>query len=807
MSQTTATADMRRKQIDAASQAGNPYALLIVAESYLSDVPDDVEVLLLAVRAYIALGLTGAARRLLERCTPPAELHAQLAASIPNAEQRIPWSRFDGQFQDNLKIFDQRTGLAQEVCNVWRQSRHKLQLLVTTSGSYQVFSRLTAAPGWLPCLAPHNQLSSVEKLKSEWSGKVIPPLALNGVGLGYIPRDVSAATRHTLLSYSAPLVVIEPSPLAWAVVLHLFDWRELFAEERISFCAGPEALAQLELLLRDDTRQVPYLLTNSLPWPDGCSDQEITSRLDAALGRHGATHQTLLRHASASYAGRDASWWARRYANAGQSEPPLRVLGITSRFTTVLQYSMRDWLAAYQHHGHDTRLHIELDDYSQVSPIRLLREIESYQPDLVLIIDHLQSESPETYPPNLPGICWIQDTMPHLFNPEAGENVRPLEFVIGQGFPELLTRFAYPPERFYPCLIPTNPQQMVDPDEKPADLEPYRCDVMFATNASLPPEQLYQQRRQLLTDPATRLLDAAYEILMSAVRQPWFRGDYDYAGVLSRAEIETSLRVTTDAIRNHILATLHAIADTSLREQTVRAAAKWASETGGTLHLYGNGWEQRAEFAQYARGFIKHGLPLGRAFRAARISLHAGRNPALHQRVLDGLCAGGFFLIAEKPSDRAHALNQAINTHVQEKALTPPFQLRPADLPEPYASEYRRFLLIRGNDPDEGVTATHEMLMNVRAECEWNCRQTASGVWPRYDEVTYGSPEGLAARIDFFLTHEDERRALAAEMRQAVIERFTYDALVPATLKLMRAGLSGNRGGAESAKDAERQKI
>ena len=151
----------------------------------------------------------------------------------------------------------------------------------------------------------------------------------------------------------------------------------------------------------------------------------------------------------------------------------------------------------------------------------------------------------------------------------------------------------------------------------------------------------------------------------------------------------------------------------------------------------------------------------------------------------------GVLSLSEKPSDTAHALNQAIYEHVRDKRLTPPFPLTPADLPEPHAGEFARFLRIRGSDPQAGVVVTREMLLNVEAECAWQCRHNASSVWPRYGQVVYRGPDELAERIDYFLKHEDQRRELAGEMRQAVVERFTYDALVRAVLDSVGRALAG----------------
>ena len=104
------------------------------------------------------------------------------------------------------------------------------------------------------------------------------------------------------------------------------------------------------------------------------------------------------------------------------------------------------------------------------------------QPDLVVIIDHLQREYPQAFPPNIPGICWIQDMPATLVLHEAGRAVRPFEYVSGFGFMSAILDCEYPSERFLPQLIPTNPVQMLDPDERPEDLAPYTCDVMYATH-------------------------------------------------------------------------------------------------------------------------------------------------------------------------------------------------------------------------------------------------------------------------------------------------------------------------------------
>lgn len=792
MTNAATTTDPRREQILAAFRTGDAYGLLGGAEGYLRAVPADDEVRAVAVRAYAGLGLAGAAWRLLDHPALDGELRTRLAGQIPRCERRSAWCKLAARFSANLAVFNERTGLGNAVQAVWRAARSRLQLLHSSDGNYQVFSAWAEAPGWLPGLFPHDQFNRADEFRQQWQGRVVSALVVNGLGLGHLPLAIVAATRETFLDFSARIVLLEPSLLAWAVNLHLHDWRAVLGESRVTICAGPDAWQRLEQHLADVERITLKVLDSGPAWPGSFATEQVAARIDEANVARRTLQRELYQQVCQTLAERDAEWWARRLTEAGRGGAPLTVVGVTSRFTTVLKYAMRDLLAAFAHIGHRTHMFMEVDNSAHFAPIRLLRDMQRLQPDVIIIVDHLRHEYPALFPDNIPGICWIQDRLPHLFTKDAGRAVRPFEFVIGHGFPECLVDFDYPVDRFYPCVIPTNPDQMCDPQERAADLEPYRCDVMFATNASSTTAELHQRYREKYDDAGRGFVDAAYETLMSIVRQPEFCGDYDYEGLVALVEKEHGLAITDGGVRGDIVGALRGMADQHLREQTIAAAARWADGTGGRFNLYGRGWEQREEYARFARGVVEHGRPLGRAFRAARISLHAGCNPALHQRVLDGLCAGGFFLIAEKPSDMAHALNQAIYTHCREKELRPPFRLAPDDLPQPQADEFARFLRVRGGHPEEGIVITQDMVLNLQAECDWKCRQRPSGVWPRYHEVVYRGADELTARVEHFLEHEDERRELAAEMRAAVLENFTYDALVRAVLAFMRDVLAGH---------------
>src|SRR4029450_13855633 len=92
---------------------------------------------------------------------------------------------------------------------------------------------------------------------------------------------------------------------------------------------------------------------------------------------------------NSTYSAMNASAWSDCFA---AMDRPLRILGITSRYTTFLQYSMRDWLSAFERLGPQTRLGTEQSDHEITGPVAFAEATADFQPDLVVCIDHFRKE-------------------------------------------------------------------------------------------------------------------------------------------------------------------------------------------------------------------------------------------------------------------------------------------------------------------------------------------------------------------------------------------------------------------------------
>lgn len=779
------------------------YAVAAAAQRRVQADATDVGAWRSLVAAHAALALRTPLRRLLERAALAADVRAELCAALGGVERRVSWSTLARRFDANLAALGRLTPQADAVATAWRRRAARLELYEDGEGCAQVADRDAGADGlWLPALHPHHALVQRAALRRQWEGRVVRTLVVSGLGMGYVATDVFEASERTLLQFSPVVALIEPSLTAWAVVLHLHDWTGLLSSPRARVGVGVEAQAAFDALLADTDRHTPAIIPGGAPWGEGPDAAALAAAVEIEEARRARDRQERFARLSAQARAADsgapcesqeqtleASVLGERIRRAARGEQPLRVLGVTSRFTTVLQYSMRDWLRAFERAGHAVRVVMEPDDHAHFSPQRVQIEIESFAPDVVLLIDHLRHEYPQVIPDPIPSVCWIQDNLPHLFRPEAGRAVAAREIVIGHGFDECVGRFGYPAARFLPVRIPCDPSRLCDPAETDADLAPYRCDVMFASNHRLSYAQRRGQALGRFGGLAGEVFSRALERLEQDMRHPWFDGHYNFDSLVGTTLDAMELATRDAALRNELTGELLTLADTYLRESTIRTAAAWAAGTGRKLYLYGHGWKDHAEFSPFARGPVAHGIGLGRAMRAAKVCLHAGCNGALHQRVLDTLAAGGFVLIRDKLADTEHVRFRGLVAWHERRGGKTPYPLQAADLPAPLDEWIRRERYWGGLDPD-GVVNVQESHVDWWYQRMHDTREsTPSGIWPELPEVLFGGADHLAERLEHFVTADDHRGALAARMRVPVLEKFTYDALVREMLHFMGSAL------------------
>jgi hypothetical protein len=518
------------------------------------------------------------------------------------------------------------------------------------------------------------------------------------------------------------------------------------------------------------------------------------------------------------YAAKGARDFAARFDTARPGRP--RVLLLTTRFSTVLQYSTRDTAAAFERLGWEARVVIEPSPHHRVLSTALRAAVAEFQPDLVFQIDHLRHEHNGLFPANLPFACWIQDHLPHLATRAAGESVGALDFVLTDAAATYAEKFGYPARQ---CIA--LPKLTVDTLPLPSAGEgggegetqggdrrnlatlrltppPHRSplpqgerekdgdDLVFVSNASQSPEAMVEQAvatygqapesRELVTRCCRRMID----VYASGQSLPVYG---DVCTILTNSLAELGLKLPTDDFDRLARWLTHPFNDALYRQQALVWAADAAQNLGLTLALYGKGWEHHPRFAPFARGPVAYGKPLAQLTRRSRINLQIVPYLCLHQRLLDGLMAGGFFLVRTHPSDLAPgALLDFLIDHADTSARTTPAVA--ASLPLSLRGTFE--FLLNACRPCLSTTGAEDLVTMVRDWQEAGQLVPREGPLPLLDHTGFHDAQSLRDRVSRFVHAPALRDAVSATQRQSVAERLTYDAGIRRVVARMQTSLS-----------------
>ena len=615
-------------------------------------------------------------------------------------------------------------------------------------------------------------------------------VAVCGLGDGYLALLLAHNPPTLFMDKEQPVYLIEPEPQVLLQCLMIHDYAGAAGPiegARFRWFLGADWAQSLQACLAGD----PYLAAPSVTVGQGSDGATVQEGLREVAGRLAAREGEVASEITRYYARLGPADFAAAFS-AARAEPP-RVLLLTTRFSTVLQYSTRDTAAAFGRLGWESRVVIEPSPHHRVLRSAVASALAEFKPDLVFQIDHLRHEHDGLFPDNLPFACWIQDHLPHLASAEAGARVGEADFVLTDAIATYADKFAYPGRQCIPLPKLVVTADPAVPGEGPAD------DISFVSNASLTADAMLAEalRRHARNAPTRELITRC----CAAMVEVYDRGDAlptynDVCAVLRRALAELELSLSADGFDVLARWLTHPFNDALYRQQALRWAAAAAREHGWTLALYGKGWESHPEFRPHARGPVAYGEPLRRLTRRTRINLQIVPYLCLHQRLLDGLMAGGFFLVRTHPSDVAPAaLLQFLRDGAAGAARSTAEAL--ATLP-PTKHAALADLLARCR-PCLCTTGAEDVVAMTRAWQEAGQLTPDDGPLPMFGDVGFKDAAGLVARVRTFIDDAALRGRVVDRQRRSVGARLSYDSGVRRVVGRMRDLLFDTAAGAKSA--------
>ena len=591
-------------------------------------------------------------------------------------------------------------------------------------------------------------------------------ILLGGVSDGYLLNELAGKLSSIKGDFLPILYIVEPDPEVLINCMMLHDMTGPHGPiecENYHWYVGPgweEGLR--ETLVSDPLKPHPEVRTFAGRW-----SAEIKAHIDRLTQERTAPVKELTRQVKAYYDGLTRDELVGLLGPTPPRQP--RVLVLTSRFTTVLQYSSRDVADAFEQLGWQTRLIIEPSPTHRVTYMSLLQELHGFKPDMIFVIDHLRYETEGLYPPNLPYVCWIQDNMPNLTSTSAAESIGLRDFVLTSNRPTYRDTHGYPDRQ---CI---DLAKLSRQPHLPASWSSNGDDLVYVSNASRTGEQ-WADKIVAGTQGDSRV-SQFMRICCDRILQTYRDGgsidaSYQVLKAVEQVERDLDMHLVDPAVRFSIVTKLvHPLNDALYRQQALGWAANVAKRLGLTLAIYGQGWADHPTLSPYAKGTVTYGKDLEELTRNSKINLRLEPYTSLgHQRMIDGLLAGGFFLHRHYPPEtEMQDLCDFLHKHVDPSANTL-VQAR-AQIDSRYIQELEQRV---GRCSQLFVELESNLVDGVRALQNCGVLASAGEALPRLAEMSFHDEGSLQHRVEQLINKPDVRQQVATSQRRMVEQTRTY---------------------------------
>ncbi|MBL0922325.1 MAG: hypothetical protein IBJ10_09385 [Phycisphaerales bacterium] len=611
--------------------------------------PDSPDAYLLRASAYLQLGLrtpclealahTGAdphapALRQAAQALPDDRITAdtrlaRVAANLASLDPALPRSlapALDGW----TRRLDEQEWFATTCANVVRRERD--------GGAWTRFADDRAAAAALP-LPPDIASSDLQTSR---------PITLEGLDPPWILLRLLEATPPTQNGHRVPIRVVQADPAEFFDALACADLGPHLRDGRVRCFIGGACSAALraDLRARFDTIIAGPLIRN--PALRTSASPAVEPTIADAAREQGDEHERLTRQTAAKYGARSPDFWRRRFDGAlAGSSPPLRVLVPTCRYSTFVRHSAEDLADACRALGHEALVLMEPDEFSRMSSVAYLRAFESFEPDLVLMINYTRSALGPAGGAKVPFVCWVQDAMAQLFDKNAGAASGPLDFLAGYTADRLFTDFGHLRERAFYTSIGVSPRKFHD---APAAARPeFDCEIAYVGHQSETVDDFHARQSEALgRNPAIRrVLDLIRPRVLAIAAAPMSGVIHARIDDAVRGSIRDVSGAEPDPRLFSLLLNQYAtpLADRAYRHETLEWAAAIAESRRWRLRIFGRGWERHPTLGAYARGPVDHGEELRACYQSARAHLHAAILSPVHQRPVECALSGGLPLV------------------------------------------------------------------------------------------------------------------------------------------------------------------
>ncbi|WP_026527196.1 glycosyltransferase family protein [Butyrivibrio sp. VCD2006] len=319
-----------------------------------------------------------------------------------------------------------------------------------------------------------------------------------------------------------------------------------------------------------------------------------------------------------------------------------RILFMTSRFTTVLQYHCRNAMEAATELGCECELMIESGNVKIVSVFSIAEELERFYPDVLFLLDHFRYENGDIFPEIIPFITWIQDPMSHIMDPESAKKLTGRDLVLNHMFTWDKMRELYP-GMLVDAPVPANEKIYKPYKLSNEEIEKYSADICFVCHASDADKWIddTMDRLNVHGEVGDVFRDLLLGYMELAAKGEFFFSQKEFEEYIGNTFLEKGYQINSDGLEIMAKETFNWFNQRVFRQTIV----DWIIDAGFTnLKLWGNGWKSNPKYADYAMGPAENGETLSKIYQASKVVVGNNIMTTSAARAWESMLSGAFYL-------------------------------------------------------------------------------------------------------------------------------------------------------------------
>lgn len=330
-----------------------------------------------------------------------------------------------------------------------------------------------------------------------------------------------------------------------------------------------------------------------------------------------------------------------------------RILFSCSRFTTAMQYYIRDCSLACDQLGIPNQILMEKTNHHRLSLYAWLRVINDFKPHIIFKIDHFRWELP-FLPANIIHICWVQDILSNIASRESAARIGRLDFILNAFVSnvQFFLDFDYPPQAIIEAPVVANPHIYKKYTLTPEEKERYDADICAFSNTGNPQKGLEYLLMLINTSAIYEVVEKVFNLAYQDMYESFYHERIfysldEYRRFLLKYLAEFGVSIPDETVNIIAMQWRQEIGYRILRSIPL----EWLHEKGYAMKLWGNEWTDHPLLADYAQGVAANGETLSRIINACKIVI--GTNPGMttHPRVGETMLSNSLYLAYRIPQE------------------------------------------------------------------------------------------------------------------------------------------------------------